>query len=197
MTPQLLQFLHGRISLDKLPDRLELPSELWHQMNQLWQQSISEAKRGVVREWGGLLILDEQVGLRLVNVVSGDAFQLRLQFAGHEDFVGSFHTHPRLDGLVTSFSPVDLVSFVNLGEQISILHSGKRVHMALRSPETPVHLNEADIIAYYRQLWSVHFQNLLSYEDAFRYTVVDLCRELSIALYEGVASGALDEVYKP
>lgn len=98
---------------------------------------------------------------------------------------------------MTGFSPMDLASFVNLGEQMSVLHSGKRVHMLLRSSETPTHLSGADVSAYYRQVWSTHLQDLLSYEDAFRYTVIDLCRELFVALYEGVASGALEEVYRP
>jgi len=118
MTPQLLAFLQERASLAELPDTLELPAALWQHMNQLWQRSVSEIEEGIVQEWGGLLVLDEQVGLKLVNIVSGEALQLRLQ-------------------------------------------------------------------------------NLLSYEDAFWYTLIDLCRELGVALYEGVASKALGEVYRP
>lgn len=197
MTLQLLEFLHGRASLAELPDTLELPAALWQYMNQLWQKSVSEIEQGIVQEWGGLLVLDEQVGLKLVNIVSGEALPLRLQFSGQEDFVGTFHTHPRLDGLVTGFSPTDFASFVNLGEQMSVVHSGKKVHMLLRSLETPTHLSEADATVYYQHLWSIHFENLLSYEDAFWYTFIDLCRELGVARYEGVASETLGEVYRP
>ncbi|MFQ5858845.1 MAG: hypothetical protein ACE5LU_24865 [Anaerolineae bacterium] len=44
---------------------------IWYQMDELWQRSIAHIAEGWISEWGGVLILDENDYLRLVNIVQG------------------------------------------------------------------------------------------------------------------------------
>lgn len=113
----LIAYLHGEISIDELPSQIRLPQTLWQQMNDLWQRSITEIDRGVVREWGGVLILDSQGRLRLVRPVAGTAGQVRIARSSVRDaVVGSFHTHPYPDGTTgIGFSGRDIADTINGG----------------------------------------------------------------------------------
>jgi len=197
MTSELIAFLRGHIPVDSLPERIELPPSLWQQMDELWQCSIANIKQGVVQEYGGLLVLDLQDRLQLVNVVSGDAFRLQLRFERHEDYVGTFHTHPNLHGMIVAFSAADFADTVNAGEMLSLLQSGPEIYALFRSENTPTYVDGAELARYARMARDFYVSSGFSIEDAIYQANIELCVELRLALYGGFSGEVLERIVRP
>ncbi len=71
MTHELIAFLHGRIPIDELPERIELSRSLWRQLDTLWQRSVAEIKRGrVIRQWHIMVVRLRYMWLSDVSVGS-------------------------------------------------------------------------------------------------------------------------------
>lgn len=197
MTPELIAFLRGRISIDGLTERIELPQSLRQQIDMLWHSSVADIKRGIVQEHGGLLVLDPQDRLQLVNIVSGDAFRLQLCFERHEDYVGTFHTHPNLYGMAIAFSAADFADAVNAGEMLSLLQSGPEIYALFRSENTPAYVDGVELARYTLMSRNFYVDSGFSIEDAIYQTNVELCIELRLAFYSGFSGRALERIVRP
>lgn len=196
----LIAYLRGEISTDELPSQLHLPEELWQQMDELWQRSIADIDRGVVREWGGVLVLDPQGQLRLTNVVAGTSGQVGIAFTPvHGTIVGSFHTHPYADGTTgVGFSGQDIADTINGGELLSLLQSGLEVFALLRTEHTPMRVDAAHVKEQHNRLLHHYvIQEGMGVMRAVRYTNAMLCEHYGLAYYYGVTYDVLEEVYKP
>jgi len=195
----LIAYLRGEISTDELPSQLHLPEELWQQMDELWQRSIADIDRGVVREWGGVLILDPQGHLRLANVVGGSAERLVIRYDVPEGtVVGSFHTHPYADGTTgVGFSGQDIADMLNTGERLSLLQSGREIFALLRTEKTPDGVDALHLRALHMALYEEYRRRGLSVQRAVHYANVELCEYLWLAFYTGLAGRPLEEVYRP
>ncbi len=175
-----------------------MPQSLWQQMDTLWQRSVAEIKRGRVIEWGGVLVLDGEGQLRLVNVVAGTEEQVRLVVPSGMTFVGTFHTHPYADGTTgIAFSGADIADAINSGERISLLQSGRDTFALLRTHLTPWRVFRTLLKAQYEAAHDFYLMQRFSEQDAVHYAVTDLCEAYGLAFYSGLAFERLIEVYRP
>jgi hypothetical protein len=196
-TLALLTYLQGSISLDALPDVLTFDDELWQAMDNLWQRSVTRLSEGIVVEWGGLLKL-ERGHLRLVNPASGTAKELRLILPADSRFVGSFHTHPHLQGHTgIGFSGADFADMANQGETISLVQSGQHVFMLLRSEGTPSSLDVNEWRNRMNALFQQAYQERGNILAASLIANLAVCQDLVLALYYGQVFGQFVEVYRP
>jgi hypothetical protein len=116
--------LAGQLEPEELPEALDL-AELTETVRDLWQRSVTRESEGVVEEWAALLVRDETGALRLMNPVAGTEFASRpdYELPPGTEWVGTFHSHPRTDGLVPMpFSAQDYISAVQRGENLSLLY---------------------------------------------------------------------------
>jgi len=194
----LIEFLRSRLSWRDLPEEITLPDNLWHQMDELWQRSIAHIAEGRVNEWGGVLVLGEQDDLTLVNAVEGTAFHLRVRRPRLGFFVGTFHTHPRTDGLTgIPFSATDIADMINAGERLSVVQSGLEVFMMLPTEVSPLQVDVAKLHLTYESLQHEYLGEGHTEADAAYYTNVDLCAMYNLLFYLGSVFQPLEEVYRP
>jgi len=197
-TNPLIEFLRGRRSWRDLPEEITLPDDLWRQMDGLWQRSIARIAEGQVSEWGGVLVLDEQDNLKLVNIVEGTRERVQLRIALDRTFVGSFHTHPYADGTTgIAFSGPDIADAVNSGELISILQSGRDVYAVVRTDETPSHVYRESLKNRHETLHWQYLGQGMPDEQAVYYTNLDICEDCGLAMYVGRVFESLWEAYRP
>jgi hypothetical protein len=141
-----LQVLSGNSPMDELPDELDL-SELADDMERLWAKSIARLGEGIVVEHAATIVMQADGSLKLINEVAGDSLNVLPNFAiaAPDIFVGTFHTHPRTDGLLPMpFSYTDFASAIQLDEKLSVLYSDEIVFALVRTTFTTeyVDLNE-------------------------------------------------------
>lgn len=141
-----LNVLSGNSLFDELPHELDL-SEVTDDMERLWAKSIARLGEGIVVEHAATIVMQADGSLQLINEVAGDSFNALPNFviAAHYIFVGTFHTHPRTDGLLPMpFSYTDFVSAIQLHEKVSVLYSDDIVFALVRTKFTAeyVDLNE-------------------------------------------------------
>jgi len=197
ITPALLAYLAGSISLDTLPDILTFDDDLWQAMNDLWQRSVARISEGIVVEWGGLLEL-QHGRLMLVRPVRGTAEGLRLVLPTESRFVGSFHTHPHPQGHTgIGFSGADFADMANQGERISLVQSGQHVFMLLRTEETPSNLDVDEWRSRMNTLFERAYRERRSVLAASLIANRAMCQDLALAFYYGHIFGRLVEVYRP
>jgi hypothetical protein len=133
-----LQVLSGNSPMDELPDELDL-SELADDMERLWAKSIARLGEGIVVEHAATIVMQTDGSLKLINEVAGDLFAVLPNFVvpALDILVGTFHTHPRIDGLLPMpFSHNDFVSAVQLHEKLSVLYSDEIVFALVRTTFT-------------------------------------------------------------
>lgn len=197
-TRELIAFLRGRLDLADLPAEIELHADLWRMMDRLWRRSVERIEQGQVSEWGGVLVLDKDDNLKLVNPRQGTAGYVPIEYEAEDEFVGSFHTHPYASGITgVGFSGADIADTINSGERLSILQSGEDVFMLLRTDTTPTWVNVQRLKREHDDLHYDYLSRMLSVQRAIHYTNVDLCEAYGLALYVGVVFHKLEEVYRP
>jgi len=136
-----LQVLSGHCPIDELPDELDL-SELADEMERLWMKSVERLDEGSAVEHAATIVRRADGSLKLIGEVTGSAFEVMPNFtvAAPNIFVGTFHTHPRTDGLLPMpFSYTDFVSAIQLRERLSVLYSDQLVFALVRTAMTPDH----------------------------------------------------------
>lgn len=141
-----LHVLSGNSLFDEMPDELDL-SELADDMERLWAKSIARLDEGIVVEHAATIVMQTEGSLKLINEVAGDSFNVLPSFVvtAPNTFIGTFHTHPRTDGLLPMpFSYTDFMSAIQLRERLSVLYSDQIVFALVRTILTAeyVDLNE-------------------------------------------------------
>jgi hypothetical protein len=193
------EILSGTIRSEALPQELDL-SELAADMERLWQASVAEWAAGVVVEYAATIVLDEEGALKLVNEVRGLPYDVEpnLQVSEGLTFIGTFHTHPRTNGLLPMpLSDSDVVCAVRYGERLSVLRSAETIWVLVKTAETVADVNQLDLqdrfFAAYRAALARQLSVLAAYMDA-NLALCDMCQ---FALYQGGADGLLKEVFRP
>jgi len=133
-----LPILSGHCPIDELPDELDL-SELADEMERLWIKSVERLDEGRAVEHAATIVLRADGSLKLINEVAGSLFNVIPNFAvaAPNTFLGTFHTHPRIDGLLPMpFSDTDFVSAIQLRERLSLLYSDEIVFALVRTKTT-------------------------------------------------------------
>jgi hypothetical protein len=129
----------------ELPEQLELGDQVAQQMDALWQKSIRDIDRGVVREHAATLVKGQGGELKLVNPVVGEEDRVRpdREVAEGEKLLGTFHTHPYKEGYTAvAFSGQDIANAINSHDDITVVQSGEDVFASQPTDKTP----EVDVV---------------------------------------------------
>jgi hypothetical protein len=176
-----------------LPDEIDL-SALTEMICDLWQRSVAQWEEGVVEEWAALLVRDETGALRMMNPVVGTEFAALPDYGlpvGTE-FVGTFHTHPRTDGLVPMpFSPTDYVSAIELQESVSLLVSDGLVMALVRTTATAIEVDSVQLELAYAQVAEQTYRRVADRLLAIWSANFAMCKRFGWALYAGPLGGLL------
>jgi len=198
--PHILQTIClGQCTSNNLPDQLDL-SNIAAEMNRLWRRSIREIRRGIVTEYGAVLVWQHNK-LRLTQVTQGteNAIALKPRAVRGQKIVGTFHTHPYKEGwLGITFSGEDFASVINTHENVSVVHSGSRIAVLVCNDKSSRLVNGYDIIdlanVLVRQYYS---KEHIPLDEASLQMNIDLCMIHKIAFYIGALDGRLTLRYKP
>jgi hypothetical protein len=150
-----LHVLSGNSPLDELPDELDL-SELADDMERLWAKSTARLSEGIVVEHAATIVRQADGSLKLINEVAGLPNFVVPNFivAASQTFIGTFHTHPRTDGLLPMpFSDTDFVSAIQLREKLSVLYSDDIVFALVRTTSTSDHVDPFEIRGEFLAFW--------------------------------------------
>lgn len=197
-TPALITFLRGQLSLSDLPEKIELDKHLWQVMDELWQRSIQYIDQRRVSEWGGVLVLDELDNLKLINITKGTDQHISLRIPIQLTFVGSFHTHPYIDGTTgIAFSGADIADAINNREIISIVQSGRDVFVLMGANKVPSQVNRTLLKYQHTVLHHQYLSEGMSDRKAVYYANLDICEAYHLTFYTGQVFSSLWEVYQP
>jgi len=183
----------GQLEPGELPDELEL-SALTGMILDLWQRSVARMAEGRVEEWAALLVRDETGALRLLNPVVGTEFKAMPDYdlpPGME-WMGTFHTHPRTDGLVPMpFSPTDYVSAIALQEKVSLLCSAGLLMALIRTMETATEVDPIQLELAYAKAAEQTYRRVGNRLLAIWAANFAMCERCGWALYTGPLGGPL------
>ena len=183
----------------KLPEELELGEHVAQQMDALWQKSVQDIDKGVVREHAATLVEGQDGELKLVNPVEGTRSSVvpNLDIAEDEEFVGTFHTHPHEGGITTAFSDQDIASALEIQEKVSLVRSGDDTYALVRTNLTPGAVDTDEIREAFDQEMLRYIDDPnVSRSEAVYLTNIEMCRRYGLAFYKG-KGGSLTEVYRP
>jgi len=189
----------GALESGQLPQKLDL-ADLHEGMDKLWQQSIAHLENGVVLEYAATIVLTAEDTLKFINEVRGDSSEVTpdLNVSARETFVGTFHTHPRVDGLVPMpFSPSDFVSAVLLRENISVMRSEETVLALVRTQRTVASIDAEEAQREFYEVFQSEVFLSGRILDAVWKANLALCERYGFALYVGRSDEPLKEVYRP
>jgi hypothetical protein len=167
-------------------------------IERLWEASIRDIELGVVREHAALLVW-ERGNLRLTNIVEGtdDEVEPSYQLAVGQQFVGTFHTHPYVTGMMgMAFSGADIASALADGENLSIVHSGNQISGLARTELTPKFVDTETI----ENSASASFRSFIHYFPlpiAILKMNLALCKRYRLAFYSGNTTGRLRLEFRP
>ncbi len=183
----------------ELPEQLELGKQVAQEMDVLWQKSVQDIDKGVVREHAATLVKGQEDELKLVNPVEGTSNSVtpNLDIAEDEEFVGTFHTHPYEEGTTTAFSDQDIASALETQEKISLARSGDETYALARTDLTPETVDADEVREAFHQEVLRHLDDPnVSFSDAIYLANIEMCRRYGLAFYKG-KGGSLREVYRP
>ncbi len=183
----------------EVPEQLELGEEVAQEMDTLWQKSVQDIDKGVVKEHAATLVKGQEGELKLVNPVEGTSNSVTpdLDIAEDEEFVGTFHTHPYKEGTTTAFSGQDIASALETQEEISLVRSGDETYALARTDLTPEVLDADEVREAFDQEMLRHMDDPnVSFSEAVYLANIETCRRYGLAFYKG-KGGRLTEVYRP
>jgi hypothetical protein len=199
MDVETRELLLSVLDPEDLPDAFDL-AELEADIADLWQRSIARLAEGHVEEWAALLVQDETGALRLFHPVVGSARSVTpdLSLPPGCTFVGTFHTHPRTDGVLPMpFSPADCVSAARDGEILSLLYSGDRLMALVRTSATAAVIDRAEAQRWYDQTVQWVWLATRNPREACWQATWILCQRYGWAWYVGRLGEPLQEEYRP
>ena len=183
----------------ELPERFELGEQVAQQMDTLWQKSVQDIGKGVVKEHAATLVEGQDGQLKLVNPVEGTSNSVipNLDIAEDEEFVGTFHTHPHEGGITTAFSDQDVASALESQEKVSLVRSGDDTYALVRTNLTPEEIDTDELREAFDQEMLRHTDDPnVSFSEAVYLANIEMCRRYGLAFYKG-KGGSLREVYRP
>jgi len=199
MDVETRELLLSILDPEDLPDSFDL-AELEVDIADLWQRGIARLSEGHVEEWAALLVQDETGALRFLHPVVGSAAAVTVDLSLPLGctFVGTFHTHPRTDGILPMpFSPADFVSAARDGEILSLLYSGDYLMVLVRTSVTVEVIDRAEADLLYRGAFRATLSRTNSYRRAAWQATRVLCYHYGWAWYVGRLGEPLREEYRP
>jgi len=194
------RLLCGELTSAELPERIDLGG-LNAAMNELWERSIRDIDQGTVTEWGGVLILDLEGNLKLVNQKEGAADHIDLDescISDDETYVGTFHTHPYASGLSgMAFSGADIAQAINRGAALTLVQSGDVVFALVRTEKTPSQVDWGRLRKELDNLYLGYLAEGMFPDEAAFEANLDVCARYGLAFYWGEVFDELKEVYRP
>ena len=182
-----------------MPKQFELGEQVAQQMDTLWQKSVQDIDKGVVKEHAATLVEGHEGELKLVNPVEGTSNSVmpNLDIAEDEEFVGTFHTHPHEEGITTAFSDQDIASALETQEKVSLVRSGDDTYALVRTDLTLEEVDTDELREAFDQELIRHMDDPnVSFSEAVHLTNIEMCRRYGLAFYKG-QGGSLTEVYRP
>ena len=182
-----------------MPKQLELGEQVAQQMDTLWQKSVQDIDKGVVKEHAATLVEGREGDLKLVNPVEGTSNSVmpNLNIAEDEEFVGTFHTHPHARGITTAFSDQDIASALEMQEKVSLVRSGDDTYALVQTDLTPEEVDTDELREAFDQEMLRHLDDPnVSPSEAVYLANIEMCRRYGLAFYKG-KGGSLTEVYRP
>jgi hypothetical protein len=183
----------------ELPEQLELGEQVTQQMDALWQKSVRDIDKGVVNEYGAILVKGQDGELKLVNLVEGEEDRVRpdREVAEDEKLLGTFHTHPYREGYTrVAFSGQDIAYAINTHDSITVVQSGEDVFALIPTDKTPDVVDPDVLKKGFRESLGQHAEGGMTFPEAMYAANLDICEKYGIALYRG-RRGILREVYRP
>jgi hypothetical protein len=182
-----------------LPEQFELGEQVSQQMDTLWQKSVQDIDKGVVKEHAATLVEGQEGELKLVNPVEGDEYGVTpdREVAQGEKLLGTFHTHPYREGYTgVAFSGQDIANAINSHDDITVVQSGEDIFALRPTDKTPEAIDPVVLKREFRQRLGRHADEGMSFPEAMYAANLDMCEKYGIALYRG-RGGMLREVYRP
>lgn len=179
----------------ELPEQIELGQPVAQEMDTLWQKSVQDVDKGVVKEQAATLVRGQEGELKLVNPVEGTENSVipNLDIAEGEEFVGTFHTHPH----ETAFSAQDIASAIEDQEKISLVRSGDETYALVRTDKTIKEVDADEVKDAFDQEVLKYLEDPnVSRPEAIYVANIEMCRRYGLAFYQG-KGGSLREVYSP
>ncbi|MBM3240100.1 hypothetical protein FJZ31_27765 [Candidatus Poribacteria bacterium] len=193
-----LQLFLGRLTSSELPKSIKL-TEIYDNMSDLWERSIAQLRSGIVTEWGATLVIAKEM-LAFKNIVSGTDSRVAtfIEVESSETFVGTFHTHPYEDSTTgVAFSGADIASAINNRENISLVQSGHKIFMLLRTEYTSRNVDAFNVELAFQAMVFNAMTLGKSFIDAVFLANRRLCQIYRLALYAGKIYNSLKGVYLP
>jgi len=182
-----------------LPKQFELGEQVARQMDALWQKSVRDIDKGVVREHAATLAKGQGGELKLVNPVVGEEDRVRpdREVAEGEKLVGTFHTHPYREGYTAvAFSGQDIANVINSHDDITVVQSGKDMFALRPTDKTPEAIDPVMLKREFHQRLGMHADEGMTFPEAMYATNLDMCEKYGIVLYRG-RRGILRGEYRP
>lgn len=183
----------------ELPKQLELGEQVARQMDTLWQKSVQDIDKGVVKEHAATLVEGQEGGFKLVNPVVGEEDRVRpdREVDEGEKLVGTFHTHPYREGYTgVAFSGQDIANAINSHDNITVVQSGEDVFALRPTAKTPEVIDPVVLKKEFHQRLGMHADEGMTFPEAMYVANLDMCEKYRIALYRG-RRGILRGVYRP
>jgi len=168
-------------------------------MDTLWQKSVQDVDKGVVKEQAATLVRGQEGELKLVNPVegTGSGATPNRDIAENEDLVGTFHTHPYEEGYTSvAFSGRDIAYAINHHDAITVVQSGEDVFALMPTEETPPSVDAGQLEQESKAIWMAHMDRGTPFPEAIYQANLELCARYGLAFYRG-QQGVLREVYRP
>jgi len=185
----------GSSSPAESPKHIELGQPVAQEMDTLWQKSVQDMDKGVLKEHAATLVKGQEGELKLVNPVEGTENSVipNLDIAEGEEFLGTFHTHPN----ETAFSDQDIASALENQEKISLVRSGDETYALVRTDKTVKEVDADEVKdAFHQEVNKYMEARNVSRPEAIYIANLEMCRRYGLAFYHG-KGGSLREVYSP
>ena len=183
----------------ELTKQLELGAQVARQMDTLWQKSVQDIDKGVVREHAATLVEGHEGEFKLVNPVVGEEDRVRpnRRVAEGEKLMGTFHTHPYREGYTgVAFSGQDIANAINSHDNITVVQSGEDVFALMPTDKTPEMIDPVVLKREFHQRLGMHADEGMTFPEAMYAANLDICEKYRIALYRS-RRGILRRVYRP
>jgi hypothetical protein len=129
-----------------------------------------------VNEWGGVLVLDDMANFKLINITKETDQQISLRIPIQLTFVGSFHTHPYVDGTTgIAFSGADIADAINNREIISIVQPLWDVFVLMGANTVPYQVDRTLLKYQHSALHHQYLSEGMSDRRAVYYANLDIC----------------------
>lgn len=137
--------------------------------------------------------------MRLTNIVEGMDGEVgpNYQLAVRQRFVGTFHTHPYVQGwLGIPFSDADIASSLVHKENVAVIHSGNHIYALVRTEMTPQFVDWQIVTNQAQELFKT-YSRFCSFPGTVFNMNIGMCERYNFGFYSGGITGQLNLEFRP